>query len=62
MIMDSVSKFADGNYVFIYYRFLDKFHVEPTTWSDLFEYLHYNEVDSEILKLTQNMTEEGLKK
>lgn len=39
--------------MFIYYRYLDKFHVVPTSWLDLFEFLEYNKTDNEINKVLQ---------
>lgn len=43
----------------MYYRFLDKFHVIPESWSDLFEYIHYNSIDSEINRAVQNSLKDG---
>ena len=59
---ETLEKFEEGNFVFIYYRFLDKFHVVPESWRDLFEYLHYNEVDSGLNNIVQKSLEEENKK
>ena len=58
-IEEIVTNFKDGSFVFTYYRFVDKFHVEPKSWSDLFEFLHYNETEAKIDKLVQFTLKEG---
>lgn len=58
-IEEIVTNFKDGSFVFTYYRFVDKFHVEPKSWSDLFEFLHYNETEAKIDKLIQFTLKEG---
>ena len=42
----------------MYYRFLDKFHVEPKDWLDLFEYTNYIEVDGKINKIISDSSKE----
>jgi hypothetical protein len=44
-------KFNYGSFVFTYYRFLDKFHVEPKTWAELMEFSNYLDTDSAVSKL-----------
>lgn len=40
--------FKYGDFIYIYYKYLDKFHVEPKGFVDLFEYLNYNETISKV--------------
>lgn len=47
--------------VYTYYRFLDKFHVEPSTFVDLFEFLEYTATETKIQKKI-NIFLEGNKK
>lgn len=35
--------FKYGDFIYIYYKYLDKFHVEPKGFVDLFEYMNYND-------------------
>ena len=32
----------------MYYQFMDKFHVKPETFDDLFDFLDYTSVDSKL--------------
>lgn len=50
-IKEITSNFKYGDFTFIYYRFLDKFHTEPNSWGELFEYSDYIEIDSKINKI-----------
>lgn len=45
---EAVESFKFGNYVFIYYKYLSKFHVEPDSWAALFEFMDYAVVDNKI--------------
>lgn len=45
-IIDETFKY--GDFTYIYYKYLDKFHLEPKGFVDLFEYLNYNETISKI--------------
>lgn len=45
-IVDETFKY--GDFTYIYYKYLDKFHVEPKGFVDLFEYLNYNETISKV--------------
>lgn len=44
--------------MFTYYRFLDKFHVEPKTWQELLEFPVYIATDSSINKLIIDSTKQ----
>lgn len=39
--------------LFTYYRYLDKFHCEPRSFTDLFDFMRYTEVDTSINNLIQ---------
>ena len=52
------SKFSYGGFVFTYYRFLDKFHVEPKSWQDLMEFPIYIDTDSAVNKLIVDSTKQ----
>ena len=41
-------EFDNQTYLFTYYRYMDKFHVEPRDWESLFEFLSYSDIDSKI--------------
>lgn len=45
--------------MFTYYRYVDKFHVLPLTWEDLFEYIRYNDTETEISNCLKRNAEEG---
>lgn len=42
--------------MYTYYKYLDKFHIEPKEWKDLFEYLQF--VDTEGI-ISSIVTEES---
>lgn len=44
-------KFKHGDFVYTYYRFLDKFHSEPKSWRELMEFTDYVSTDSTINRL-----------
>jgi hypothetical protein len=59
LIRDKIKeKFVFGDMVFRYYRYLDKFHVEPKSWLDLFEYANYIETDNSVNKLIAESTKQ----
>lgn len=51
-------KFDYGYFVFTYYRFLDKFHVEPKTWQELMEFTNYIDADSAVAQLIAETTKQ----
>lgn len=49
-----LSKFEFGDFVYNYYRFMDRFHTEPKTWRELFEFTSFISVDSGIKNIFMN--------
>lgn len=45
--------------VYTYYRYAQKFHIEPQSWKDLFEYIHYTRVETEIESYLRKVAEGG---
>lgn len=41
-------KFKYGDFVFSYYRYLDRFKTEPDSMKALYEFIEYSNVDGEI--------------
>lgn len=59
MIRNTVKdKFNYGSFVFAYYRFIDKFHIEPKSWIDLIEYNNYVDTESAINKIIADLAEQ----
>lgn len=50
-----MNKFRFGDFVYSYYRFVDKFHIEPKTWQELFEFTNFISVDSGIKNIFKNI-------
>lgn len=44
----------------MYYKFLDKFHVVPNNWIDLFEFISYYDTESKILEYVKQI-KDGMK-
>lgn len=40
--------------MYTYYRFIDKFHVEPRSWEELMEFGNFIEVENKIQKLVSD--------
>ena len=51
-------KFVHGDFVYSYYRFLDKFHCEPKDWKDLMEFTDYMNTDGAVHKLITESTKQ----
>lgn len=45
--------------MFLYYRYVDRLHVEPSSWEDLFEFLNYTEADSKIQRVMSDFIKDG---
>lgn len=59
LIQEKISKdFKHGDFVFTYYRFVDKFHIEPRDWKDLLELSDYVSVENSIHKLIVESTKQ----
>ena len=43
--------FKFGDFVYTYYRFLDKFHSEPKSWNELLEFGNYTDVENKVHQL-----------
>lgn len=43
-----MSTFDGGDWLYLCYRYMDKFHCEPVEWLDLFDYMSYMEVEGKI--------------
>ena len=43
----------------MYYSYLDDFHIEPKSWSDLFERNDYRDTETTIKKLVQDYYSKG---
>lgn len=54
--MDGIitDKFEYGHFLYMYYSYLDDFHTEPQSWSDLFERNDYRDTETTIKKLVQD--------
>lgn len=52
------NKFDYGNFLFTYYRFIDRFHVEPRSWQELMEFPKYLETDTSVNKLIADTKQE----
>jgi hypothetical protein len=42
--------------MYSYYSYLSKFHVEPVSWRDLFEYMEYNNIENEVTKTVAELS------
>ena len=50
----------DSNaFVYTYYKYVDKFHVEPKDWRDLFEYITFDNTESLVNKVVQEEVKNG---
>lgn len=53
-----IHEFAEGNnYLYSYYKYLDRFHTEPLDWVSLFEFTEYEITEAKIKNLVQNTGE-----
>lgn len=43
-----IESFKYGSYLYAYYSFMDKFHVEPKDWKDFLEHMEYIRVENDI--------------
>ena len=46
-----IDTYSYGSVVYTYYAYLDKFHCEPNSWLDFFEYLEYTRVENKVKDL-----------
>ena len=53
-INECIQKYPFGSFTYTYYNFLEKFHVEPKTWRDIFEYIEYSKTDTDIKECLAN--------
>jgi hypothetical protein len=57
-IGEAIKEFNGGNnYLYSYYRYLDRFQTEPLDWKSLFEFMEYEKTDAKIKNLVQNAGE-----
>ena len=57
-IEDIVKDFQKGNdFLYSYYRYLDRFHSEPLDIKNLLEFMEYEAIDTKIKTLVQNAGE-----
>ena len=45
--------------MYTYYRFLDKFHVEPKSWNELMEFGNFTEVEAKVHRLVSDTMKKG---
>lgn len=59
-IGETIKGFNGGNdYLYSYYRYLDRFHTEPLDMKSLLEFMEYETIDTKIKTLVQNVGEKN---
>ena len=53
-VQEKLGEYEDGMFIYLYYKYLDKFHVEPKSWKDLFEYKRFTSLESEINSIVKS--------
>ena len=53
-----MSTFDGGDWTYVCLRYMDKFHVEPLEWLDLFNYLSYTDVEADIAQYIRSIKKE----
>lgn len=51
-----VDEFDGGSWLYLCMRYMDKFHLEPKSWLDLFDFLTYTNTEAEMDEYIKLMT------
>ncbi len=51
-----MNEFEYGDFIFSYYRFIDRFHLVPKDWGELFEFFQYESIDTKIKKFINTIS------